>query len=87
MNLIPDVSGVYCIGTHNNTTTDAQFSPGEFDGPEPDLVYRVGEQFYILYELPLERLGIDDEPHYIMYTGTGVFLSMNIKHNLYHKKH
>ena len=50
----------------------AQFSPGEFDGPEPDLLYRVGEQFYVLYELPLDRLGIEDEPHYIMYTGTGV---------------
>ena len=60
------------VKTQEVEQPDAQFSPGEFDGPEPDLIYRVGEQFYVLYELPLERLGIDDEPHYIMYTGTGV---------------
>ena len=67
-----DVSGVSTsdIGT-TTTQPTSQFSPGEFDGPEPDLVYRVGDQFYILYQLPLERLGIDDEPHYIMYSGTG----------------
>ena len=45
------------IGT-STTEPSAEFSPGEFDGPEPDLIYRVGEQFYVLYELPLERLGI-----------------------------
>ena len=67
-----DVSDVSTsdIGT-TTTQPTSQFSPGEFDGPEPDLVYRVGDQFYILYQLPLERLGIDDEPHYIMYSGTG----------------
>lgn len=58
--------------TEESTQPPAQFSPGKFDGPQPDLVYRVGNNFYILYELPLERLGIDDEPHYIMYTGQGV---------------
>ena len=67
------------IGTSTATQAPAQFSPGEFDGPEPDLIYRVGDQFYILYELPLERLGIDDEPHYIMYTGTGVIPEYEFK--------
>ena len=51
-----DVTGdgvsVSDIGTSTATQAPAQFSPGEFDGPEPDLIYRVGEQFYVLYELP-----------------------------------
>ena len=34
------------INTDEPTQAPAQFSPGEFDGPEPDLVYRVGDQFY-----------------------------------------
>ena len=68
-----DVTGVSISDIDTSTTEpSAEFSPGEFDGPEPDLIYRVGEQFYILYQLPLNRLGIEDEPHYIMYTGTGV---------------
>ena len=53
------------------TTSAPNESPGDFDGPEPDLIYRVGDEFYLLYELPLDRLGIDDEPHYVLYTGTG----------------
>jgi len=59
------------IPTGNTTGTSVPFSPGEFDGPEPDLIYRVGNDFYVLYQLPLERLGIQDEPHYILYTGSG----------------
>ena len=70
---IEGISASEVVGTQQEAEQgSAQFSPGEFDGPEPDLLYRVGEQFYVLYELPLDRLGIEDEPHYIMYTGTGV---------------